>query len=152
LHVGTNDTRIGVLDSDVPETVTFAKVLPDNWIDYIPSIAFAVPTLYTDQQEKALVSHLDKDLSASLIWFSVPAETYTSRLALYETVVGGDSGNPIFLIINNELVLLTCWYYGGSGGGPNILTNKAAINAAMTTLGGGYQLTEIDLSEFPIYS
>ncbi|MEN9841224.1 MAG: hypothetical protein RL376_1024, partial [Verrucomicrobiota bacterium] len=71
--------------------------------------------------------------------------------SFYEEKIGGDSGNPAFLIINGQLVLLTCWTYGGGGSGTSVHNQKAAINTLMTTLGGGYQLTPVDLSAFPSY-
>jgi hypothetical protein len=82
-----------------------------------------------------------------------PSAEYTHRYALWENIVGGDSGHPSCIIINNQLVIMTCTYGGWSGqiAGPNYLAYHTEINAAMTSLGGGYQLTEIDLSGFPTY-
>lgn len=64
-------------------------------------------------------------------------------------IFGGDSGTPVYMIVNNTAVALGTWathcqisnlsYY---------ITN---INAAMTTLGSAYQLTTVDLSGFPTY-
>jgi hypothetical protein len=67
----------------------------------------------------------------------------------YRDVIPGDSGSPSFVIINNSAVLLTQWTYGGAGQGDEDVYYAPLINAAMTELGGGYQLTEIDLSAFP---
>ena len=53
------------------------------------------------------------------------------------------------MIINNTAVLLTQWTFGGAGQGDEDAYYAPAINAAMTSLGGGYQLTEIDLTAFP---
>lgn len=46
---------------------------------------------------------------------------------------------------------LNTWTYGGAGAGSNLVPRKDAINTMMTNLGGGYQLTEVDLSSFPTY-
>lgn len=59
--------------------------------------------------------------------------------------VGGDSGNPAFLIIRNKPVLLSVWTSGGAGTGSFVNAWRSDINAAMTTLGGGYQLTSVSL-------
>jgi hypothetical protein len=146
----TRDIRVGVLNSDVPETITFAKFLPDGWQDYIPGIShIGVPCFYTDQQEKALINILnDTYAGEELISFSVPTDDFSHRLALYENLVSGDSGNPGFLIINDQLVILTTWWFGFAGTGPNLTHYKDEINSTMTTLGGGYQVTEADLSGF----
>lgn len=55
------------------------------------------------------------------------------------------------MIVNNAMVLLCTWYGGGGGSGPFITHHRAAINAAMSTLGGGYTLTDADLSAFTTY-
>lgn len=162
----STDLQVSLLDEDVPETITFAKVLPDNWQDYVPGLAFGLPVLYTDQQEKALICTGMLNgirIANPLAWFIkriTPASVYEKRALLFEIIVGGDSGNPSFFIINNELVILSTWWHSSgtdepehpSCDGPNIAYFKTAINTAMSTVGGGYQLTEVDLSGFPTYS
>jgi hypothetical protein len=143
------DLTIGILDSDVPSEISFAKILPQDWADYLPSLSFSyrIPAFVTDQQEKGLITDLYE--LGSFARFRAPTDA--TRLEYYENLVTGDSGNPAFLIINNELVLLTVWTYGGAGSGTNILAQKITLNAMMTQLGGGYSLTEIDLSSFNNY-
>lgn len=149
---GYNDIKIAVLDSDVPSSISFAKVLPANWASYLPGLAFGVPTIFTDQEEKALIN-VWKNMpneDTHKVYFVSPTDAYEHRLALYEPVVGGDSGNPCFIIVNGELVLLTTWWSVNTG---SFYTDFIdAINTVMTTLGGGYQLTQVDLSSFPTYS
>lgn len=50
------------------------------------------------------------------------------------------------MVVDGELVLLTVATH--SGGGTEIQAFTDDINTMMTTLGGGYQLTEIDLSKY----
>ena len=57
-----------------------------------------------------------------------------------------DSGNPAFIILNDEPVLLTLWVGGGGGSGTPITSFKSEINEIMSSL--GYALTEIDLLNF----
>jgi hypothetical protein len=78
--------------------------------------------------------------------------TKPDRFAFYETIIDGDSGNPAFLIIDDELVIITVWTFAGAGAGTSIAYHKDAINTMMATLGGGYSLTEIDLSGFTDFS
>ncbi len=61
----------------------------------------------------------------------------------------GDSGKPAFVIINNELVVTNVWT--GTRSGYALYTDATILNEMLATLGGGYQLTEVDLSEFPTY-
>mgnify|MGYP000994941326 CR=1 FL=1 len=148
------DITVGVLDSDVPAGIAFAKVLPGDWEDYMPSPGPTrrIPALTLDQEAKALVSdlvHVADSTEHPFATFARPLDP--ALVQWYEDKVGGDSGQPAFLIINGEPVLLTVWTFGGGGSGTSIVRNKDAINALMTSLGGGYQLTEVDLSGFNSY-
>lgn len=141
------DIAVGVLDSDIPNTISFAKILPPNWTSYLPSIAHPkkLPVLITDQEKKAMIA----DLYAISNYVTLLRPIDASRLAFYEDIIGGDSGSPSFLIINNQLVLLTVWTSASQG--TFVTTRKDVINTMMSNLGGGYQLTEINLSLFPSY-
>lgn len=144
------DITIGLLDSDVPSSIGFVKILPQNWQNYLPNLSFTytLPCLVLDQEEKALISELSYlNTTAN---FLIPKNL--TRFAFYESIIIGDSGNPAFLIIDDELVIITVWTYGGAGAGTSIVYHKDAINTMMATLGGGYSLTEINLSEFTNFS
>lgn len=141
------DITIGLLDSDVPGTISFAKVLPSDINDYFANLSIGIPALCLDQEEKAIVSDLYN--LGTFADFKMPTDS--KRLEFFESKIIGDSGNPAFLIINDELVIITTWTFGGAGSGPNIAANITGINAIMTSLGGGYQLTEVDLTGFPTY-
>jgi len=139
------DLTVGLLNSDVPVDITFCKVMPDDWVDYLPTQSSGIPALCLDQEEKALVTDIS-NIDGSYCSFKVPTDE--TRLQLYESKISGDSGNPAFMIVNNELILLTVWTYGGAGSGTSVHNQKSNINSVMTSLGGGYQLTEADLSGF----
>lgn len=147
------DITIGVLDSDVPNSISFAKILPTNWANYLPnlSVPYRVPALVLDQEEKALISELS--ILNTTAGFNSP-DTNSARYAFFENLIGGDSGNPAFLIINGELVIITVWTYGSAGVGTSIIYHKDAINTMMASLspGLGYSLTEVSLSGFNFYS
>jgi len=169
------DIAIGVLDSDVPASITFAKILPSNWRDYLHPyrvVAGAhvlwlagegqykingIPIAYLDQEEKILVADgyimtvPPTESSQAIVSAVEPIDA--TRASFYETIVGNDSNNPMFVIIDDELVLLsTVTSVGPLGSNYNYF--KADINAMMTALDvavgdvTGYQLTEIDLSGF----
>lgn len=144
------DITIGVLDSDVPASISYAKILPQNWSNYLPSLQlqYTVPCLYIDQEEKALISEVY--YLSDFAEFDSPDTS--ARLAFFENLISGDSGSPAFMIINNQLVILTVITFGGSGRGTSILAHKNAINSMMASLGGGYSLSEIDLSGFTYFS
>jgi hypothetical protein len=141
------DISIGVLESDVPNTISFAKILPSDYINYFPSNLYStkLPILVTDQEKNALVH--DLNYISSTVNFIKPI--VNNRINFYETVISGDSGSPVFLIINDELVLLCTLTYPDAG--TFVTQRKGVINTIMSQLGGGYQLTEINLSSFLSY-
>jgi len=155
------DITIGVLDSDVPSDISFARILPASVVPYLPSFGSIIgnqwcnlPSLTLDQEEKALVTNYYAEqiqfVGQLTSKFTNPV-LGTLRAPFFENKIVGDSGNPALLIINNTPVIVCVWTSGGAGSGTAIANHKAAINTMMTTLGGGYQLTEIDLSGFPTY-
>jgi hypothetical protein len=155
------DITIGVLDSDVPSGISFARILPANIAPKLPSFGMVIgnqwcnlPSLTLDQEEKALVTNYYAD---QIQFVGQLASRFTNpvlgtlRAPFFENKIVGDSGNPALLIINDTPVIVCVWTSGGAGSGTAIANHKTAINTMMTTLGGGYQLTEIDLSGFPTY-
>ena len=166
------DIAIGVLDTDVPIGITYATILAEPWdktlrgLLQLPAVvppitgkiwkydSMNIPVLYLDQEEKALVSEISKitdmrnpSMDAALHWAAIEYKTSSSavRQLFFENVISGDSGNPAFLIIRNKPVLLSVWTSGGAGAGSFVNAWRSDINAAMTTLGGGYQLTSVSL-------
>lgn len=137
------DVTVAVLDSDVPSSIGFAKVLPENWDQYM-EVRPDLPCLALDQEEKALVTNLQyMNEYAAFNRSSDPAIK-----AFYEDIVWGDSGNPAFMVVDDQLVLLTVWTFGAGGAGTSIAGQRTEINNMMRELGGGYQLTEVDLTRF----
>lgn len=146
--IGNADIVVGVLNADVPAGITFAKVLPTNYATYLPGMntVSSVPVMSLNQAERASIAGL-RTLN---IYFD---NTYSSNYANYTgTIVAGDSGNPTFLIINGAPVLLGVFTWGGYGGGAHVAAYTTEINGAMTSLGGGYQLTAVNLTGFSTYS
>ena len=136
------DITVGVLDSDVPSSISFAKILPDNWDLYLKTFDINVPCLVLDQEEKALVSNVHSITPTYMNFVEPPNKSF------FEKIIGGDSGNPAFLIVDDEPILLTIWTFGGAGSGTSIAGQKMAINRMMKELGGEYQLSEINLDRF----
>jgi len=153
------DLRVGLLDSDVPTNrITFARVLPANYMDYFPNLldcaaSNAIPAICLDQGPNADIADVSCVTTSSAgigqIVFSHP-QNATEQPFYGGGRQSGDSGLPAFLVINGQLVIVTVWTAGGAGEG-NFIYDAAPINSAMTTLGGGYKLTPIDLTRFTKY-
>lgn len=151
------DLSVGVLNSDLPGTIAFARVLPDNWSTKLPSISstdLRIPAVRSNQWEDIVVADLASITSSAgangaTVGFAVPRSA--PRSTFYKDWVLYDSGSPACLLINSQLVVLTTATSGGAGSGTFVSYHRAAINTLMTSLGGGYQLTDADLSSFPSY-
>lgn len=158
LHPWT-DIAIGLLNADVPANILPAKVLPKDYATYFDIAATPLYSVGLDQQEKALVKRaafLTTTLIAennvivgsykNITTLDDPNNDYTS---FNELMITGDSGNPWFVIIDNELAVLTAWYFGGqAAGGPFISDQFDKVNELINTLspGQGYALTPVDLA------
>jgi hypothetical protein len=158
------DMEIITLDSDVPSTLTPCQFLPANWKNYISNNGYRIPVLYTDQEEKALVADIDY-IDYTKLFRTLPP-TKTTRWNLNEGVISGDSGNPMFLVLNGKLVLVGCITWGatasetGSGnaatyyanlpdGGtfPELSINDLIVKTdALAGINTGYKITKFDFT------
>jgi len=129
------DLTVGILDSDVPGSIGFVKVLNEtglsDWAGY------NVPVVVRNREDRLSVA----DIGTWGNSVSLSQPIVASRLVKYQPMVSGDSGSPVCLVHDNRLVLVALVTFGGAGRGANIARHRDAINAAMTALGGGYQLT-----------
>lgn len=150
IQIGTTDIRLGVLDSDVPTTVSFAKILPDDYIVKMPGLGTTFspyfPIFQLDQEEKIIAAGMVNINTNDVFTMGAPSALLQTW---NEPIVVGDSGNPNLIPVNGEMILLYCFF--SSTGGPGIKNFEADINTAMTALGGGYQLTPANLSSFNSY-
>jgi len=151
-QVGSTDIAIGTLDKDADASLNVYKVLPDNWLQYIanktipltatyiaagvttPIRAFVLPVLYTGQDRKVSTADVTNINMAGIAGVSIPA--FEVARAFGDGVRGGDSGNPIFAMLGDELVLLGGWYTAADGDDtvgrfPWLLDQKLAIERIM---------------------
>jgi hypothetical protein len=144
------DIAIALLDEEVPSNIKIAKVLPPNYTEYFKISGLdddMILAVGLDQEEKAILkrtsfvfgNYIVPNISVYNLLNTSPYYAFT------EDIVVGDSGNPVFLIIDNELVVLTTWWTPSSG--PFITTRYDAVNSIINNLspGEGYGLTPVDL-------
>lgn len=139
------DILLGKLDSDVPAGIDFVKVLPSGWAAKLPTLSiFGMPVFSSDQGKRVYVRNVR---SISTFVQCEPPNLF-SRIGFYKAAVQGDSGSPCFAAVGGEMVLLCCWYGGDGGSGPSVENYASAINSALSTLGGGYSLTTVNLGSY----
>jgi hypothetical protein len=156
----TSDLSVALLDSDATD-VTVAKVLPSDYLDYLPAVeimddgiayqrsAACVPMIRVDRNRDAYVIDI-LSLTGSYAAATEPVDA--TRQTYYTPAADGDSGSPLIVPMSDgSPLLLGMTSRSGAGSGPNPARWATDINAAMTSLGGGYSLTEADLSGFTDY-
>jgi peptidoglycan hydrolase-like protein with peptidoglycan-binding domain len=139
------DITVGILNENVPDTVSYYPVLTqEQWTNYLSSTG--VPLVLLDQEDKMIISNLSNLSSLTgNISCDIPPEN-SSRYPFYESIVDGDSGNPIFSIINNQPVLMSHELFPCVG--PSYTNFSFEINAAMSSLGTSYQLSTYNTACF----
>lgn len=150
------DIAVGLLDAEVPDNIKVAKVLPSNYEKYI-GYPQDLLSISLDQEEKASVTvweGLLNNIGTGGLYQYVYIQPlnnnslpkYIQYSAFSETSVVGDSGNPLFIIIDNDLVMIGYWHTYISG--PFLSFRYDAINTLINTLSPdeGYSLTPVDLA------
>jgi hypothetical protein len=152
----TTDIQIGLLDSDLPSSISFCKIANFN-LASLGSYSDTIPVIWLDKENKALIGEYFysgySDFNDGLVFpqymGAVRYSDNSQRYKFWEGIV--DSGKPAGFVFNNKIILLltfsisdmTTIAYGGSQA---YYIN--GINSVMTSLGGGYTLslfTENDL-------
>ena len=153
-RVGNTDILIGELDREADASLKVCNILPANYLKYFEKYP-NFPVLHSDQERKALIANhgtVENVDNSNCITIMPP--TSPDRLNYYEAVIGGDSGNPVFTIINNEAVLIGGWYkqwYGGGGLATLLPSYLTDINNTIASMTSGYKVNEADLSGFRTY-
>jgi len=156
-QVGDTDIAIGTLDRDADASLCVYKVLPDNWADYAKAkvssfsamgatgteVSTALPVLYANQDRKVSTADLI-NVRLGVADLGIPA--FEVARSFGDPIRGGDSGNPIFVPVGNELVLLGGFWKLGSGivaSFPWIITYRGAIENITSQ-----KLQVVDLGRF----
>lgn len=138
------DIMIGLLDYEVTPNIHPAKILPENYANYIGD-GEGLPVATFNQHEEVFLTSL-KAISTNEVARGQGSYQSPGNLqaALRKPIVGGDSGNPAFLLIGDEPILLYCLRSGGCGSGPAIHRYRSEIQKAMDDLCPGYKLETFD--------
>ena len=157
-QVGDTDIAIGTLDRDADASLCVYKVLPDNWTQYAKAksssfsamgvtgteISTVLPVLYTNQDRKVSTADLI-NVKAGTADLGIPA--FEVARAFGDPIRVGDSGNPIFVPVGNELVLLGGFWKLGTGNViasfPWLIDYRGAVEAII-----GQKLQVVDLGRY----
>jgi hypothetical protein len=151
---GHQEILVTRLSSDLPGTITPAKVFVQNVSPTKISQAAMeygfVPGIYANRNRNLHIGSLRfAGTGDSIIQFTVPQVSSTTHpfYNWYDPIVGGDSGNAVFTIVNGEVVAIGTWSLLGGKGYP-ISYYYDSINTAITGLGGSHALTPVDVTGF----
>jgi hypothetical protein len=153
-RVANTDILIGELDKEVDSSLKVCSVLPANYIKYFNKES-NFPLLYSDQERKALIGEhglINITYGSTNTLLNISKDT--NRAQYFEAVIGGDSGNIVSTIINNEVVLIGGWYMtlGTMAGlATSIPSYINEVNDTISSLSSGYKVNEVDLSKFKTY-
>lgn len=99
---GYTDVYIGVLDEALPPEIRPLKVLPDNWTNYLPSMVEGIgraPVILLNQGRYYFTA--DATFKNKCRWNSSSKWVHS---AWGGTATAGDSGHPVFMLINTNAV------------------------------------------------
>jgi len=153
-RVANTDILIGELDREVDPSLKIYNVLPANYLKYFGN-AINFPLLYSDQERKALIGEnglINTTFGSTNTLINISKDA--NRAQYFEALIGGDSGNIVSTIINNEIVVIGAWYmtFGTSAGlATNIPSYISEVNNTISSLSSGYKVNEVDLSGFKMY-
>ncbi len=154
-RVGNTDILIGELDREVDASLKVYSVLPSNYTKYFDVNKNNFPILYSDQERKALIGEfggINSSYGSNNTIINLSKDP--NRAQYFEPLIGGDSGNIVSTIINNEVVLIGAWYMtlGSTAGvGTSIPSYITEINDVIASMSTGYKLKEADLSTFKTF-
>lgn len=154
-RVANTDILIGELDKEVDASLKIYNVLPANYLKYFDANKINFPILYSDQERKALIGEnglLNTTYGSNNTLINISKDN--NRAQYFEALIGGDSGNIVSTIINNEVVLIGGWYMtlGTMAGlATNIPSYINEVNNTISSLSSGYKVNEADLSGFKMY-
>lgn len=145
----TSDLGVALLDRDTPVSIPFYPVIPRaTWEQYLKGIDgnTPIPIIYLNQNDRVGVHVVNASSFYNGSGNMRHAKGEGKRAEFDDPVISGDSGNPAFAVIGGQPVLLFTHF--DIPFGPNLGTLFNEVNAIMARLGGGYQLSTVDLRDF----
>ena len=144
MQIGTTDIWLVYFATPVAG-ITPALLPPTNLTDYLalPVVSVTVKADFTNPALEVVTQDLvGLDGNAT-----VGAPTNATRLALYEPIITGASGSPLYLVVAGQEVLLGTWLSPNFV--PLLYENLVALESAASTLAGSaITFSTLDLSSY----
>ncbi len=146
------DTSVGILDADLPPSVGFLPVLPNDFTNYLPPEDDVYFQGIGMNQDMRLFGE-PMQAKWGMSWSSRSTAQFGLGANWNVAIRGGDSSDPAMVLIGDQLVLVS--HNSTAGGGPNYADFLDAINEKMhylstnNAVGTDYRLTEISLTHWP---
>lgn len=139
-EAGSGDVMVGLLDEPVPSNY-HSYPLPSTSTS--PSDLIDKPVIVSDQKRNLFI-HLIATINKGTIAFKHDRK---ERHGWSKNLVVGDSGNPSFIINDNELVLIETHYTGGPGAGPYYgdPTIQQSVKSAVQKLDSAYRIRTVTI-------
>ncbi len=147
-NIGETDIQIGRLSEALPDSIAKYKIMPNGWHGtywFSHAVPARVPVLAINQYRQVLLRELT-NVSASHLLSHVTYLASEERALYAGGLVPGDSGQPLFALVNGGLVILGS--NGGSFTAESPTGHISAINAALSDMGSANTLQTADLSAF----
>ena len=160
------DVTLVRFSADLPESLMPMKTLPSSWPEKLPTLHSTTENLGWAVFRGAWVNQ-DKAAYLGLTgrftnWMAGNLYGQSFRYGRHQASIFdwypdwqpvkvrvGDSGSPFFGLVNGEAVLFGM--LTTNQGGPCVPAMASDINGMLTDLGGGYQLSYVDIGSFPTY-
>jgi hypothetical protein len=165
----SGDKRLIRLSSDVPSVISPAKILPSNFSSYFPNQRIgdncncvsgdgdlSIPAVWIDQNNVARLRLISINRDDS--FYQKSSTAYASYSQYAPSAVAGDSGSPIYLIINGSAVFLS--NHTGPEFGYCLIRHQdeypyysiiQQIKNQITAWGDSHTISTVDLSSFNSY-
>jgi hypothetical protein len=148
------DFNLAVLNSDLPDTVEVLRVFASDVTNYM-SFDKEFLAFSTDQEEKGLIKKVIGVSTSAQISFNIA----TGYADWFESAITGDSGNPSFIVIDDEAILVTVTT-GPLGGDGTFISDSRMISEVNTmiatvdaaaSISTGYTLTQLAIDPNKYY-
>ena len=148
-QIENTDITVGILNSELPTSVGYLPILPDNYFNYLPTNStHIIQQIGMNQYMRVFSQPSWFDSQMSIYWDHTLEVPFGLSSEWNIKLTTGDSSAPERLLINNQLVLSS--FHTGVPAGPNIIYFKNQINEIMTSLSESYSKNNYQVEQMQL--